>query len=143
VEFVAPLDHHPMFGDQSKRPLLQVKLGAFLDTNLGLLGSAPESSKYRDVGIEPHAVVTPMAGSDHSSVKIEDALQFSAIECRNSSPIPRMRKRRDHTQALLTFGLGWLRARNSATSRRSASTCSSSSISRARPGSQSSPHGVP
>lgn len=143
MKFMAPLDHHSMLGDQRERPLLQVELGALLYADVGLFGGSAERRKHGDIGIEPHAIVTPMAGRDHPAVEVENSLHFRTIECRNGSPVPRMRKRRDDTQALLTFGLGWLRARNSATSRRSASICSSSSTSRARPGSQSSPQGVP
>ncbi len=106
---MAPLDHHSMLGNQRERPLLQLKLGAFFDADVRLFGSAAESSKHGNVGIEPQPIIAPMAGSDHSSIKIEDALQFRAVECRNGTPIPRMRKRRDHAQALLTFGL-WLAA---------------------------------
>jgi hypothetical protein len=103
---MAPLDHHSMLGNQRERPLLQVELGALFDANVGLLGSASESRKHGDIGIEPHTIVAPMTGSDHPPVKVENALQFGTIECRNSSPIPRMRKRRDDTQALFTFGSG-------------------------------------
>ena len=69
-----------MLGHQSERPLLQLKLGAFLDPDLGLLGRPPEGSEHRHVGIEPHAIVPPMASSDHPAIEVEDALQFGAIE---------------------------------------------------------------
>ena|SRR5690349_15670944 len=106
MKLMAPLDHHSMLGNQCERPLLQMKLGAFLDTDVGLFCRSPESREHCDIGVEPQAIVSPMAGSDHPSVEIEDALQFRTLECRNSSPVPRMRKRRDDTQALFTFGSG-------------------------------------
>ena len=143
MEFVAPLEHRTMFRNQSERPLLQLEPGAFLDPDLGPLGGAAEGSEHRHVGVEPHAIVAPVAGGDHPAVEIENPLKLTPVESGNGSPVPRMRKRRHHAQALLTFGLGWLRALSSATSRRSAAISSSSSVSRARPGSQSSPHGVP
>src|SRR4029453_7757786 len=125
------------------RPLLQMKLGAFFDTDFRLLRRPAESREDRHVGIEPDAIVAPVTGGDHPPIEIQDPLELRSIKCRNRAPVPRMRKRRDDTQALLTFGFAWLPARNSATSRRSASISSSSSANRARPGSQSSPQGVP
>ena len=143
MEFVAPLEHRAMFRNQSKRPLLQMKPGAFLNPHLGPLGRPAEGSEHRDIGIEPHAIVTPVTRRDHSAVEVEDALKLHSVESSDGTPVPRMRKRRHDAQALFTLGLGWLRARSSAISRRSAAISSSSSISRVRPGSQSSPHGVP
>ena len=143
MEFVAPLEHGAMFGNKRKRPLLQPELGAFFYPDLRPLGRAAECGEHRDVRIEPHAVIAPMAGSDHPAVEVENPLKLFPVERRNRPPVPRMRKRRNDAQALFTLGLGWLRARNSATSRRSAAISSSSSVRRARPGSQSSPHGVP
>ena len=103
---MAPLDHHAMLGNQRERPLLHLKLGAFLDPDVGLFSSPAKRREHGNVGVEPQPIVAPMAGSDHSPIKVEDTLQFCTIECRNGSPVPRMRKRRDDTQALLTFGSG-------------------------------------
>ena len=143
MKFVAPLQHRSMFRDKCIRPLFLLKLGAFFDPHLGLFGRAAKRREDRDVAVEPNAVIPPMPGSDHSPIKVKYALQFDAVESGNRSPVPRVRKRRDHAQALFTIGLGWLRALNSATSRRSAAMSFSSSMRRALPGSQSSPHGVP
>jgi hypothetical protein len=95
-----------MLGNQCERPLLQVKLGAFLYPDLGLFRRAAKGGENGDVGIEPKAVIPPVPRSHHSSIQVENALQFSAVERRNGSPIPRMRKRRDDTQALFTLGSG-------------------------------------
>ena len=103
---MAPLNYHPMLGNQRERPLLHLKLGALLDADVRLFGRTAKCREHGNIGIEPQPVIAPMASGHHSPVKIEDALQFRAFECRNGSPIPRMRKRRDHTQALLTFGCG-------------------------------------
>jgi hypothetical protein len=83
-----------------------MKLGALFDPDVRLFRGASESRKHCHVRVEPQPVITPMAGRHHSSVKVEDALQFCTIECRYGSPVPRMRKRRDDAQALLTFGSG-------------------------------------
>ena len=107
MELMAPLEHRAMLRNQRIRPLLQMKLGAFLDPHLGPLRGAAKGGEHRHVGIEPHAIIAPMPGRDHPPVKIEDALQLGAVECGNGTPVPRMRKRRDDAQALLTFGLGW------------------------------------
>ena len=68
MEFMAPLDHHSMLGNQRERPLLPLKLGAFFDADVRLLGGPLECGKYGDVGIEPHAIVAPMTRSDHPPV---------------------------------------------------------------------------
>ena len=83
-----------------------MKLGALLYPDVGLLCSTAKGREHGNVCVEPKPVVAPMAGSDHPSIKVQDALKFGTIECRNGSPIPRMRKRRDDAQALLTFGSG-------------------------------------
>ena len=106
MKLMAPLHHHSMLGHQSERPLLQMKLGALLYADVRLLGGAAKGCEHGNIGIEPQPVVAPMAGSDHPSIKVEDALKFGTIESGNGSPIPRMRKRRDDAQALLTFGSG-------------------------------------
>src|SRR4249919_3850857 len=97
----------------------------------------------RDVGIDADCVIAPVPSSDHPSVEIEDARKLGAVEAGNRAPVPGSRERRDNAQALLTFGRGWLALFMAATSWRSWATSSSSSASRTRAGSTSSPHGVP
>lgn len=103
---MAPLQHGTMFANQSKCPLLRLKPGAFLDTNLGAFGGPTESGEHGDVGVEPHSVVPPVAGGDHAAVKVEDTLKLYSVKGGDGPPVPRMRKRRDDAQALLTFGWG-------------------------------------
>ena len=95
-----------MLGHQGKRPLLRLKLGAFLDPDLGPVGGAAEGGEAGDVDAEVHRIVAPMAGRDHPPVEIEDALQLAPVESGKRSPVPRMRERRDDAQALLAFGAG-------------------------------------
>ena len=106
MEFMAPLEHRAMFRNQGKRPLLQLKPGAFFDPHFGPLGGAAEGGEHRHVGVEPHAIIAPVPGRDHPPVKVEDALKLCPVECRNRPPVPRMRKRRHDAQALFTFGAG-------------------------------------
>lgn len=106
MEFIAPLEHRAMFRNQGKRPLLPLEPGAFFDPHLGPVGGPAESSEYRHIRIEPHAIIAPVPGCDHPPVKVEDAPQFHPVECRNRPPVPRMRKRRNDAQALFTFGAG-------------------------------------
>ena len=106
MEFIAPLEHRAMFRNQGDRPLLQLEPGAFVYSDLGPFGGAAESREHCHVGVEPHAVIAPMASSDHPPVQIEDALKLFPVERRNGTPVPRMRKRRDDAQALFTFGAG-------------------------------------
>ena len=68
MEFVAPLEHRAMFRNKSKRPLLQLEPGAFLDPDLGPFRASAEGGEHRDVRVEPHAVIAPMPGSDHPAV---------------------------------------------------------------------------
>ena len=83
VKFMAPLEHHAMLRNQRIRPLLQMKLGAFFDPHFGPLGGPAEGGEHRDIGIEPHAVIAPMAGGDHPPIEVENALQLGAVECSN------------------------------------------------------------
>jgi len=106
MELVASLENRSVFRNQGKRPLLQLEPGAFFDSYLGPFGGAAEGREHRHIGIEPHAVIAPVSGCDHSSVKVEDPLKLFPVERRNGTPVPRMRKRRDDAQALLTLGLG-------------------------------------
>jgi hypothetical protein len=57
-----------------------VKLGAFFNADIGLLRSTPKCREDRNISVEPKAIVAPVSGRDHSSVKVEDALQFNAVE---------------------------------------------------------------
>ena len=68
MELVAPLENRAMFRNQGKRPLLQLEPGAFFDSYLGPFGGATEGREHRHIGIEPHAVIAPMPGSDHPAV---------------------------------------------------------------------------
>lgn len=106
MKLVAPLYYHSMLGNQGERPLLHMKLGALFYPDVRLFRCSSESREHRNIGIEPKPVIAPMASRHHPPIKVEDALQLGAIESGNSSPIPRMRKRRDDAQALLTFGSG-------------------------------------
>ena len=106
MEFVASLENGSMFGNESERPLLHLEQGALLNADFGALGGPAKCGKDRDVRIEPHPVIAPVPGGDHPAVKVEDALKLFPVERRNRPPVPRMRKRRNHTQALLTFGCG-------------------------------------
>ena len=103
-QVVPPLEHRAMLADQCKRPLLQAKLGAFLDPHLGPLGGAAEGREDRHVGVERQAVVAPVPGRDHPPVEVEDALQFGPVEGCDRLPVPRMRERRHHAHALLASG---------------------------------------
>jgi len=46
---VAPLQHSTVFADQCKRPLLQSKRGAFLDSDLRPFAVPPERREHGDV----------------------------------------------------------------------------------------------
>ena len=65
---MAPLDHQTMLGNQRERPLLQMKLGAFLDPDVGLFGGPAECGEHGNIGIEPQSIIAPMTGSDHSPI---------------------------------------------------------------------------
>ena len=106
MEFMAPLEHRSMFRDQGIGALLPLKVRAFFDPDIGPFGGSPEGSEGRHIGIEPQAIVAPMPGCDHPSIEIQDSLKLGAVECRNRTPVPRMRKRRDDAQALFTLGWG-------------------------------------
>jgi hypothetical protein len=80
VKLVAPLEHQPMFRHQCVRPLLQMKLGAFLDPDLGPFRRAPESREDSNFGVEPQPIVPPMPGSDHPAIEVENALQLGTVE---------------------------------------------------------------
>ena len=80
MKLVAPLEHRSMFGNECERPLLQLKLGAFLDANFRTLGRPPEGRKYGHVRVEPHAVIAPVTGRYHPAVEVENALQLRAVK---------------------------------------------------------------
>ena len=132
-----------MLAHERERPLLQAKRGAFFYADLGPFGMAPEGGEHCDVGIDPQRIVAPMAGGDHPAVKIEDLHQLRAVERGDWAPVPWVGERRDDAQALFTFGWGWRAALSAFSSFLSSAISSSSSHSRARTGSTSSPHGVP
>jgi len=95
-----------MLVEQCKRPLLQPKRGAFLDSDLGALRMPAIRREGRDVGIEAKPIVLPVAGRDHPAVKIEDTAELLPIESCGWVPVPVTRERRYDTQALFTFGRG-------------------------------------
>src|SRR5690348_5534633 len=134
-----------MLADQSERPLLQPKLGAFLYAHLGPLAVPPVRREHRHVGIDAKSIIAPVTRGDHSAIEVEDPHQLPAIECGDWAPVPTRRERRDDAQALFTFGCGWgsRAAFNIFSSARNSSSSCSSSLMRTRTGSQSSPHGVP
>ena len=103
---MAPLENRSMLADQCKRPLLQPKLGAFLDPDFRALGRTPVGGEHRHVGIDPECVIAPVAGGDHSAVEIQDPGKFPTVKGGDWAPVPVPRERRDDTQALLTFGCG-------------------------------------
>ena len=115
---------------------------ACIDTQ-GVVGRDLRVAEAGNVDVEVHGIVPPVTGGDHAPVKVEQAPKLNPVECGNWTPIPRMRKRRHDAQALFAFGAGARLAFSCATSARSASTSASSSARRTRPGSTSSPHGVP
>ena len=106
MEFVAPLEHGAMFRNQSKRPLLQMKPGAFLDPHLGPFRVAAVGRENRHVGIDPQRIIAPMTGSDHSSIEIEDPRKLRTVETGKRAPVPGLGERRDDAQARLALGWG-------------------------------------
>ena len=105
-----------MLADQREHALFQAQCRAFLDADLGPLGGAAKRGEHRHLRIERQAVIAPMPGRDHPPVKVEDPLQLAAVEGGDGVPVPRVRERRDHAQALFALGAAWARARSSATS---------------------------
>jgi hypothetical protein len=101
---MAPLEHHPVLANQSERPLLQTKLGAFFYDGLRPFGMPAVGSEDRDVGIDPQRIIPPMTGNHHPPVKVEDSLKLPPIERGDWAPVPFTRERRDDAQALFTFG---------------------------------------
>ena len=77
---MAPLKHRTMFRHQGIRPLLQMKLGAFFDSDIRPLCGSSEGGEDRHIGVEPNSIVAPVAGGDHPPVKVEDALQLGTID---------------------------------------------------------------
>jgi hypothetical protein len=57
-----------MLGDKRERPLLQPKLGAFLDPDLRPLRMAAEGGEDRHVRIDPQRIIAPVSGGDHAPV---------------------------------------------------------------------------
>ena len=50
---MTPLKHHPMLANQSERPLLRSKLGAFLYPHVRPLAVPAEGREDGNVGIDP------------------------------------------------------------------------------------------
>src|SRR6478609_1218378 len=95
-----------MFGNERKRPLLRMKLGAFLYPDFRTVGGAAEGGEAGDVDVEMHRIVAPMPGGDHAAVKVEDATQLAAVESGQRPPVPWSRERRNDAQALFALGAG-------------------------------------
>ena len=95
-----------MLADESKRPLLQPKLGAFLYADFGPLGGSAEGREHRLLAVQAERIIAPVTGRDHPPVKVEDALQLAAVEGGDWAPVPGKRERRYDAQALLAFGAG-------------------------------------
>ena len=93
-----------MFGNERERPLLQSKLGAFLDPDLGPFGVAAKGAETRDVAAEVDRIIAPVTGGDHPSVQVEDAREFLTVECGNRAPLSRTREGRDDAQARFALG---------------------------------------
>ena len=69
-----------MLADQSERPLLQPKLGAFLYADLGALAVPPVGGEHRHVGIDPERVVAPMPCRYQPALEVEDPQLLPPIE---------------------------------------------------------------
>ena len=61
-ELVTPLEHHAMLANERERPLLQAKLGAFLDSDLRALAVPPICREHRRVGIHRSLSADSAAG---------------------------------------------------------------------------------
>ena len=106
MKFMAPLEHRAMLADQRERPLLQAKLRGV--SRSGLRAARRRGGRRRRSprrGRTHIAIIAPVAGRDHPPVEVEDALQLGAVECGNRTPVPRMRERRHHAQALFDLRL--------------------------------------
>src|SRR5215213_11901279 len=103
---MAPLEHRAMLGHQRERPLLRMKLGAFVYPDLRPVGGPAESREAGHVDAEVHCIIAPMAGGDHASVEVEDAPQLQPVESGQRAPVPGARERRDDAQALFALGAG-------------------------------------
>jgi hypothetical protein len=57
-----------------------MKLGAFFDSDFGLLRCPAERGEDRYVGTEPKPIVTPVPCRDHPPIKVENALQLGTVE---------------------------------------------------------------
>ena len=80
-----------MITDERERPLLQPKLGAFLDPYLRPFGVAAEGGEDGDVGIDPQRVVAPVAGGDHPAIEIEELRRELKIVKTSRQPQPKVK----------------------------------------------------
>ena len=68
-----------MFGNECERPLLQPKLGAFLDTKLGAFGRTAKCREHRSIRAEANRIIAPVSGRDHSAIKVEYPHHLAAV----------------------------------------------------------------
>lgn len=87
-ELVAPLQYRAMLAHQSKRPLLQPKLGAFLYAHLGAFRMAPIGGEDRHVGADPYRIIAPVTRGDHSTVEVENPIEFAPVKGGDCAPVP-------------------------------------------------------
>ena len=71
-QFVAALEHLAMFAEQRPHTLFVAQGRAFLDPRLRTFGGAPKSSEHSEIPGKIHRIVTPLTGSDHAPVEIEN-----------------------------------------------------------------------
>jgi hypothetical protein len=57
-----------------------MELGAFLYQYFGPFRGPPESREDRHIGVKPETIVAPVAGRDHPSIKVKDALQLGTVK---------------------------------------------------------------
>ena len=57
-----------------------MELGAFLYQDFGPFRGPSESGEDRHIGVKPKAIVAPVAGCDHPSIKVKDALQLGTVK---------------------------------------------------------------
>src|SRR5690606_6813128 len=69
-----------LFAEQRPHPLPLPHRGTFLEPQLRHLRRSPKGCKTGAIPIEVHRIITPFAGSDHASVKIENSLKLEAFE---------------------------------------------------------------
>jgi hypothetical protein len=57
-----------------------MELGAFLYQYFGPFRGPSESREDRHIGVKPNTIVAPVAGRDHPSIKVKDALQLGTVK---------------------------------------------------------------